>query len=300
MKPIVLWNGSRRRTVTSDEAGVGVIKDVLPPPNIPGPYESIVGHDRPFTYVPPLTCLCIRRLLEYPDQLHLLEHIRLLYQAPPSKQSFDILRALIPNFDLHSAFDPSQLDPRLWAVLTQLYSNLPQSLRSYPIPLSDKHLPLLQCITCTPHYALISILELPRCCELTDETVIQLRHLHNLSALDASRTSLTGYGIKVLAATLQFGEGDSEKRGPWGLRVLYLRDCLHIENDVLNHLSTFVLLTVVGTYQLPLQFSFFAHSPQTSAVHDVTPISGAFPAVSTHLLTPRSTTRRRYPPSSTF
>jgi hypothetical protein len=246
-KPVVLWN--TRAQQTSDEGGLEIIKSVLAPINTPGPYES-VSTPSPYHYVPSLVYLCIRRLLHYPDQIYSLGQTRLFYRKPSSLQSFDILHALIPTLGPDFTIDLSKVDPRLWAVLIQVYSNLPSELHGYSIPLSDKHVPLLQHIPSTADFTLITVLELPGCRELTDTTIVELKQLRGLCALDASDTTLSSYGIKSLAATLVCEDECDDKRGPWGLRLLSLRNCCMVDTGVLEHLAAFVLLTVVGMLQM--------------------------------------------------
>jgi hypothetical protein len=246
-KPIVLWNARARQTATSDEGGLEIIKSVLAPINIPGPYESI-STPRPYNYVPPLVYLCIRKLLHYPDQIHSLGQTRLFYKKTPSLQSFDILHALIPTDGTVFSFDLSKLDPRLWAVLIQAYSNIPSQLHVYYIPLSDKHLPLLQRIPSSPDFTIITVLELPGCPEVTDTTIVELKQLHGLCVLDASGTTLSNYGIKSLSGTLVCNEDLIDKRGPWRLRIIALRNCRKVDTGVLKHLTSFVLLSIVGMH----------------------------------------------------
>lgn len=248
-KPVVLWDARARQTATSDEGGLEIIKSVLAPINVPGPYESISSAYN-WNYVPPLTYLCIQRLLHYPDQIYSLGHTRLFYRQPSLPQSFDILRALIPSNGEDWTIDFSKVDPRLWAVLIQIYSNLPPQLHTYCIPLSDRHVPLLQRIPSTTDFTLITVLDLPECPELTDTTIVELKQLHSLCALNASGTTLSSYGIKSLTATLICNEEHVDKRGPWGLRILSLRNCRRIDNAVFKHLAAFVLLSVVGTFPM--------------------------------------------------
>ena len=272
--PIILWNPPRSRT--SDEAGIGIIKSVLPPPYIPGPYTSSPPQIS-FHYVPSLSYFCIHTLYKFPDQVHAIGNIRLPYQPPTSPLSYDILRALIPSYSHPGAdLDFSGVDPRLWATLVQIYDNLPEVFRTYRVPLSDEHVPLLQRIPSTSQFSLITILELPGCRDLSDDTITNLKGLDSLCAFDATGTRLTAYGIKVLAGTVLWSDHDGEhgggkrrQRGPWGLRILRLRNCSKIDNKVFDCLTKFILLSVIGAYG-PLLISsalFTSHRPPRNTVY---------------------------------
>lgn len=255
-KPIVLW--TPKATLTSDEACTSIIQySLAPPPSaIPTPYQSQATSpsQTSLSYVPPLAFFCIRALVEYVDQLHTLGPFRRPYQPPADGHDFDILQALIPSYRPHSShhseFDLRVVDPRLWAAIAQIFENLPEAFRRYTLPLSDTHLPLLQEIPNTEHFSLITVLSLGRRRELTDDTVVMLRHLYTLAALDASVTALGSLGVQRLAKCLTWGDEEEERapqrRGPWGLRVLYLRDCINIDDEVLQWLLRFPLLSVVG------------------------------------------------------
>lgn len=253
-KPIVLWR--RRATLASDDACTTIHKYALAPPPIRPPYQPPATDPTAHTlsYVPPLTYFCIQKLIQHADQLHFIGSARLLYEPPQSLGSYDVLRAVIPSYVPDEPLDLSLVDPRLWVVLVQLYNSLPESLRTYVLPLADPHLPLLQRIPCTPDFALLTVLELPGCQELTDGTVVELKALHGLCAFDASGTMLTAHGVRTLAKTLVFGEDEEEvgaamqrpRRGPWGLRILSLRNCPNIKSEVFECLPMFPLLSVVG------------------------------------------------------
>jgi hypothetical protein len=129
----------------------------------------------------------------------------------------------------------------------QIYDNLPENCQCYPIPLADEHLRLLQLVQPSPHFSLVTILELPGCRELLDSTIVSLKHLHSLCAFDASATSLSEYGIKILSETVSWSHEDGQTRkGPWGLRILRLRNCRNIDSKMFPHLSQFSLLSVLG------------------------------------------------------
>ncbi|KAJ7449801.1 hypothetical protein FB451DRAFT_1410604 [Mycena latifolia] len=212
------------------------------PPYLPGPYASTTPPTT-LPYLPSLAWFCLTKLALYPDQVAL--HVRLNYRPPASDASdasYNMLRALIPSLSLPE-FDWANVDPRLWATVVQIYDNLPSVFQCYPIPLADEHLRLLQSVQSTPQFSLVTILELPGCLELLDTTVFNLKHLHSLCALDASATSLSSYGLKVLSGTVSWSDG--ERKGPWGLRILRLRNCAKIDNAILPHLSSFQLLSIL-------------------------------------------------------
>jgi len=249
-RPIILWDTRRHTSQTSDEAGTTISKSVHPPTvHVQGPYESET--DDPRVYVPSLLYFALKSLFEYPEQIHALGPLRLRYQVPSSSHLYDVLRELIPCYDPSDPdFSINSVDPRLWATIVQVFSDLPDTFRTYRIPLADKHVPLLQQIPSTPHFSLITILELSGCLELTDETIIQLKCLSGLCALDASGTELSTHGLKNLSRTLMWSEDDNatikERRGPWAIRILNLQNCMNIDNGIFICLPKFVLLSVIG------------------------------------------------------
>lgn len=127
----------------------------------------------------------------------------------------------------------------------QIYSNTPSILETYPIDLSDPHLPLLQQIPSTSDFTLITILDLQHSKHLTDDNIIVLKSLYNLCALDISNTCISAYAIKVLSRALDFGE-DGVPKGPWGLRVLKMQECWSVSSSIMDYLISFPLLCVVG------------------------------------------------------
>lgn len=183
-----------------------------------------------FMLVPSLSSICLQILGDLPDPLEVNLGFRLHYRSeitPPS------------SFSLH---------PNLWICLVQLYDNLPACLRSYNIPLYHPHLPLLQRVHSTSLFSLLTILDLPACPDLTDNSISNLKFLHSLVAFDASETTLSSYAVKVLARTLVYTQYDTTRRGPWFLRILRIRNCKNIDNDVYDHISLFPLLSVVGAF----------------------------------------------------
>jgi hypothetical protein len=211
-----------------------------------GLYESVHGASAPVHkgVVPPLAYFCIRTLVSYADQVHTLGSRRIRCQPK-------VLHLLSPSTfsDRNTATRClCKLDPRLWSIIVQVYSGLPEGLRNYYIPLGDKHLPLLQAIPSTPSFALITVLNLARC--LSDETSHALRSLHGLSALDISNTSVSHLGIRHFAPTLT-AKSSEPHCGPRGLRILRLNQCRNITDRVVGAVSNFPLLTILGSYLLP-------------------------------------------------
>jgi hypothetical protein len=243
-RPIVLWDPPSSNA--TDDAGISIKRRRLAPLPSPGPYESTHPH---FYYVPPLTFLCLQKLKQFPDQIHALGKMHLQYR---DTDEFNLLCSLDPKYD-PDIMQPnlSNVDPRLWAVLIQAYSGLPKELQTYRIPLADKHVPLLQHIPNTSCFSLVTVLELPGCAHLTDDTIHELKHLHGLTALDISETPISSDALRKLSATRTWDEcqdGVREKRGPWALRLLRLRNCRNVGNAVGRHLGGFALLCSVGTH----------------------------------------------------
>lgn len=197
--------------------------------------------------VPSLAAFCIAALAEYPLDIHQLG-LRLHYRPPLHSHQLaeDPLHSLCPS---HAV-----VDPRLWATIVQIYDNLPPEFSSFIISLGDVHLPLLQQIPSTPHFSLITILELPGCYHLTDDSISNLKHLHTLTAFDATGTNISSLAISSLVNTCLWTDpvhGDqARRRGPWSLRVLCLKDCSRVNNAVLPYLSAFPLLSVVGMFNI--------------------------------------------------
>jgi hypothetical protein len=204
--------------------------------------------------VPSLVWFCLQCIAEFPDQAQL--HHKLVYQ-PPQPPLNDIDRLLASMLtgrcgkiqDTRDKQDLSQFDPRLWAVIAQIFDYLPSGLRTYTISLNDEALPLLQQIPNTATFSLMTILELPSCMALTDSSISQLKDLHTLTAFDASSTRISSYGLLSLARTLQMNdplEATRRLRGPWVLRILRLKYCSGIDDAVYATLPKFPLLSVVG------------------------------------------------------
>ncbi|KAI6028389.1 hypothetical protein F5J12DRAFT_805078 [Pisolithus orientalis] len=152
--------------------------------------------------VPPLALFCIVALAPYTDQLHALGAPRVPYR--------DLLMHPVP-------------------------------VRSHDLDLSlsDTHLPLLQQIPSTPNFTLITLLSLPGCAHISDDTVSELRRLNTLIALDLRATHLTTYGVTVLSRGLSSAQDDSglhKKAGPWGLRIISLHGCTKVTDAAFAYL----------------------------------------------------------------
>ncbi|KII88523.1 hypothetical protein PLICRDRAFT_41684 [Plicaturopsis crispa FD-325 SS-3] len=266
MQPIVLW---RPKAQASAEDAT-VLESVLSPQDLGvAPYS--IGSQRVHRRVPSLGWFCLTRMTAFPDEFgHALGTTRLSHH--PER----ILQEVFPSYKPGSPLALSQVDPRLWALLVQLYpSSLPTIFDSYPIPLSDPHLPLLQRIPSTTEFALVTVLDLTYQQQLTDDTVVYLRQLRTLAALDISETSISVYGVKVLSRSLE---------SP--LRILSLRDCWKIDDEVLPSLMQFPLLSVIdlrGTQCTPRATAKGASgfSPATDpSLYHPTPIHAALQSLS--------------------
>ena len=74
-----------------------------------------------------------------------------------------------------------------------------------------------------------------------------------------------------------WSEGDDatirERRGPWAIRIFNLRNCKNVDNGIFSCLPKFVLLSVIGQYQMGLLEGFlilFGVSMQISEERSVT------------------------------
>ncbi|KAL1698408.1 hypothetical protein EV121DRAFT_218239 [Schizophyllum commune] len=206
----------------------------------PGPYER--DQTLPWTHVPSLAYFCIRRLVDYPEYAG---RVSLPYVPPETEGDPDILRTLVPSYSyFDNTLDYNALDPRLWAVIVQLFDGLPSIFSTYSLALNDKHLPLLQRVECTEHFSLVVVLDLSGSPNLTDGTVQKLFELRHLAALDISKTRISALGVKLLRPRTSATDGHE---GPRALRVLSLRGCRAVDDDVLGYLRLFPLLSVIGT-----------------------------------------------------
>ncbi|KAM6500530.1 hypothetical protein JOM56_003544 [Amanita muscaria] len=179
--------------------------------------------------VPPLTYLCVQLASQVPH---------LLYRV------FGSLK-LAPSFDLVS---PHTLSPCVWASIVQIFNQLPPSFITYPIHLLHNDMTLLLHIPQTPHFSLLTLLELPGCIQVTDDSISRLFQLHSLVAVDLSGTKISYLAIKRLAQYLTLegsGLGPRTWRGPWPLRILRLYNCRNIDNLIFPSLSKFPLICVL-------------------------------------------------------
>lgn len=198
--------------------------------------------------IPSLVSCCLQLLVPFADEIELPVALRL-------RPHDTLLDDLVP--------DPAELDPKLWAVLIQVYETLPPYFRTLTLPLTNSHVSLLQGLAPSPNFSLITLLTLSACPDLTDESILLFKGLHTLVGLDASCTCLTSHAIYTLGAILQHDYGNDavrHHRGPWELRILSLRNCKQINDDVYPYLNKFPLLAVVGQSKSSLTISIIAHS----------------------------------------
>ncbi|KAI5900400.1 uncharacterized protein SCHCODRAFT_02562968 [Schizophyllum commune H4-8] len=204
----------------------------------PGPYER--AQTLPWTHVPSLAYFCIRRLVDYPEYAG---RVSLPYVPPETEGDPDILRTLIPSYSyFDNTLDYNALEPRLWAVIVQVFTGLPSCFSTYSLALSDKYLPLLQRVECTKRFSLIVVLDLSGSSNLRDETIHKLFELRHLAALDISKTRVSALGVKLLRPRTGAPDGHE---GPRALRVLSLRGCKAVKDEVLEYLLLFPLLSAI-------------------------------------------------------
>ncbi|KAH7889707.1 hypothetical protein F5I97DRAFT_1924225 [Phlebopus sp. FC_14] len=249
-KPIVLWDSRRHTSHAIDDAGLAIKKSVLAPP-VRAPLYTAHPCKRTFVgEVPSLAYFCVKTLSAHCDQLHALGHFRCSYRD-------DIVRALLPTRYKcqslsQSSYAPESdtlsLDPRLWSTLAQVMHPLPEQLHDLELPLGDIHLPLLQQIPSTADFSLVTLLTLPNCKDVCDDTISELRRLNGLVALDLRGTNVSAYGIAVLVRGLSWSEDDAglkKRAGLWALRILSLHSCTNIDNKVFPALRNFPLLSAI-------------------------------------------------------
>jgi hypothetical protein len=225
------------RTTNYDEGGIGIVKYVLPRPVPRSPEEDLLKVDD-LAGVPSLSYFCIKHLARYYDQLPLGD-ARLCYRTPKSASDFDLLQTLVPS--------PRNANPRIWATLIQLYDGLPDNLYQLSLPLSHAIVPTLQRFSTTPHFSLITVLDLRGAGLIHDDSIVELKELHTLVALDISDTTISSYAVQVISGSLCWSESEPKrKRGPWPLRMLRLRGCKDVDDTVFRYLLNFPLLSVVG------------------------------------------------------
>lgn len=249
---IILWQSER--TLSTDDAGVTILSSISPPKAYfqPGPYYDedvdVAGPAGPrLNHVPSLSYFCIKHLVKTPELVYNYGPAR-PYRTPEFPGDSDILQSLprTPRGNVNLC----KVDPRLWAVIVQVYSDLPSDLHIYRTALADKYIPSLQRIPTTEHFSLLTVLELPRCSYLNDDTIVHLTVLRTLCVLDASDTPLSARGIRSLSGTLRWGDDGvdfaNQRRGPWQLRILSLRNCKQVTDNIYQYLESFVLLAVAG------------------------------------------------------
>jgi len=242
MRPIILWDPSLTSQSVKDDAGIDITKSIVrPPPDLPALCRT--WETNSLSSVPDLAYYCVISLIEHPEQVH--GAIRFIYRQSPT--GFDIVRSLIPAFG-EPEFSWSDVDPRLWAVLVQIYDGLPSAFRKYDTTLSHVCLPLLLQIPSSSEFTLITVLELRGCKHLTDKTILELKVLHNLSAFDASGTPLSSYGIYLFGKSVTYNLDDDIGKGPWQLRLLRLQNCARMDDACLSYLSLFPYLSFVGMF----------------------------------------------------
>jgi hypothetical protein len=241
-KPIILHSRTRSAR-TSDDSGTTIIKSIITNcVTSVGAYEH-TPLASPRHFVPSLAYFSVRALVETPELVHALGSFRL---SCSSQRVRTVLRQLIRHRGRWEDVDWSQVDPRLWAVIVQVFSDLPFHSRAYPhLALSDRHLPLLLEIPSTSCFSFITILSLASHSDIDDNNIAQLKPLSSLCYLDLSSTSVSSHGVQRFSRTLD----PDTRQGPWALRVIRLASC-RLTSDALTSLSVFPLLSLVGTCAL--------------------------------------------------
>lgn len=254
--PIILV--SQTSQVAYDDAGSQILKSTGLQSSLPlyAP-SALPPHFRPpttFTKVPPLQFFCLKRLMEQLDMSGKPEFLKQFklptpYAEPRDPDELDLLQLLIPHMHRTSrAVKLDYVDPKLWVTLIRVFwpETLPPTLRRYPLPLADPYLPYIQFIEPTDYFTLITVLDLSRKTELTDENIVHLKTLFQLAVLECMGTAVTAVGIKRLADVLQPRDGETKLlRGTWKLRILGLRSC-SVDDSIATSLQHFPLLSVVG------------------------------------------------------
>ncbi|KAJ7598623.1 hypothetical protein C8J56DRAFT_170369 [Mycena floridula] len=179
-------------------------------------FKSCSNHK--FRYVPSAQYLYVQKLIPFFDQID-VKGVRL----NPNPR-------LLQELQIENS-EPLRIDARLWAVLVQIF-RLPQEFQMLNITLDNPHISLLQSIPSTFHFTLITILDLQS--SIDDESMRNM-NLPTLSAFDGSGSRLTSHAFARLAMY---------KLTP-GLRMLRLKNCLQIDDEIFKHLDGFPLLSVV-------------------------------------------------------
>ncbi|KAF8275028.1 hypothetical protein EI94DRAFT_1712216 [Lactarius quietus] len=304
-RAIILWQSER--TLSTDDAGVTILSSINPPRAYfqPGPYfdedVDVVGTEgrrsKSLHHVPSLSYFCIKHLAKTPELIYNYGPAR-PYRVAEFPGGSDILQSFprTPQGNVNL----SKVDPRLWAVIVQVYSDLPSDLHIYRTALADKYIPSLQRIPTTEHFSLLTVLELPGCSYLNDDTIVRLRALHTLCVLDASNTPLSAQGIRCLSRTLRWGDDGvdiaNQRRGPWQLRILSLRNCKQVTDNIYQYLESFLLLGVVDlrdtrcTWDREKVPSSFIPANEKDLYHPATPLEALSLLMSSQGLLPSSNT----------
>lgn len=262
LPPIALISRSKSQ-LTYDEAGSEVVKGTLLPPSQPSyspaslpPVLQPLLPPPDHSTVPPLAYYALTRHIKHLETLERSAFLNYVFQPLPYPQErthgSDLLQLLIPHMHLESrAVRLRFVDPRMWLTIIRSFwpETLPGTLASYHMPLADGYLPYLQYLEPTEHFTLFVILELHGVKELNDETIIQLKLLHQLAVLDCSKTGVSKVGVKKLADALALNDEELTPRGTWRLRFLSLRGC-DIDDSVAITLRLFPLLSVIGTLSM--------------------------------------------------
>ncbi|KAG8690980.1 hypothetical protein FRC08_010305 [Ceratobasidium sp. 394] len=207
------------------------------------------------TYVPPFSYYILRALQPHYASISPLEEL-LSSQVSVGTTRVNVVDSLLP----HAKHDMGYVDPPTWAILVQIFDDLPQQCFKYTLALNDPHLSTLATIPSTPNFSVVTFLDLSGCKELLDGNISFLKGLTSLCVFDASRTRLTDQGVRNFKSTLFLREP-----GPAYLRSWSLRECKGVTAKALGSLLAFPLLCVLdlrGTSVQPSQLkaSFWPQS----------------------------------------
>ena len=118
MDPIILWKPDK--AAEYDDGGVLVIKSKLPRPISASSLYKDLKIQTTFSAVPRLQFFCIRALLDDVEDLHVMGQMRLRYSR---KDGRDFFRLLVSTWRT-PYFSLLQMNPKIWALLVQIYENL--------------------------------------------------------------------------------------------------------------------------------------------------------------------------------
>ncbi|KAG8687283.1 hypothetical protein FRC08_012068 [Ceratobasidium sp. 394] len=184
------------------------------------------------TYVPPFSYYILRALQPHYASISPLEEL-LSSQVSVGATRVNIVDSLLP----HAKRNMDCVDPPTWAILIQIFDDLPQRCFKYTLALNDPHLSTLATIPSTPNFSVVTFLDLSGCGELLDGNICFLKGLTSLCVFDTSRTRLTDQGVKNFKSTLFLREP-----GPAYLRSWSLRECEGVTAKALGSLLAFPLL----------------------------------------------------------